>query len=45
MPTSGPKSVLENKLSVQRPSRTAETPNVIVIDGCAVMWTVNWPAK
>ena len=45
MPTSGPKSVLKNKLSVQRPSRTAETPNEIVIDGCAVMWTVNWPAK
>ena len=45
MRTSGSKSVLKNKLSAQRSSRTTETPNVIVIDGCAVMWTVNWPAE
>ena len=45
MRTCGSKSVLKNKLIVQRSSRTTETPNVIVIDGCAVMWTVNWPAE
>ncbi|MES9884040.1 MAG: hypothetical protein ABW185_24600 [Sedimenticola sp.] len=45
MRTSGSKSVLKNKLGVQIPSRTAESPDVIVIDGCALLWTVNWPVN
>ena len=37
------KSTLKRKLQVQQSSRTLPTPETIVVDGCAILWTIQWP--
>jgi hypothetical protein len=37
------KSKLKNYLQVEESSRTGEKPDLIVLDGCAILWTINWP--
>jgi hypothetical protein len=37
------KSVLKNKLKVECSTRSIEHPKVLIIDGCALLWTVAWP--
>ena len=37
------KSKLKNSLGVERSSRTTPNPDVIVLDGCAILWTIHWP--
>ena len=38
------KSVLKNILQILSEERNAEPPVVITVDGCALLWTVPWPA-
>ena len=38
------KSVLKNKLQILSEEQHAEPPVVTIVDGCALMWTVSWPA-
>ena len=37
------KSTLKRKLQVEQSSRTLPTPGTIVVDGCAILWTIQWP--
>ena len=37
------KPKLNNYLQVEESSRTVERPDLIVLDGCAILWTINWP--
>ena len=37
------KSTLNRKLQVEQSSRTLPTPETIVVDGCAILWTIQWP--
>ena len=39
------KAMLKTKLQVEQSSRTQGTPNVVIIDGCAMLWTVHWPTN
>ncbi|MES9884531.1 MAG: hypothetical protein ABW185_27110 [Sedimenticola sp.] len=39
------KSTLKRKLQVDVTERAFEQPDVVVVDGCAVMWTIHWPVK
>ena len=38
-----PKSTMKRKLQVEQSSRTLPTPETIVVDGCAILWTIQWP--
>ena len=38
------KSVLKNKLQILCEEQNAEPPVVTIVDGCALLWTVSWPA-
>ena len=38
------KSVLKNSLQIEVPIRGCTT-DVIIIDGCALLWTIQWPSK
>lgn len=39
------KSVLKTKLKVEESTRKIGLADAIVIDGCALLWVVHWPAK
>ena len=34
---------LKRKLQVEHSSRTLPTPDTIVVGGCAILWTIQWP--
>lgn len=38
------KSSLKTKLQVEQSERFSTPPDVIVLDGCAILWVVRWPA-
>ena len=38
------KSILKTKLQVELAHRRSVPPDVIVLDGCAILWIVKWPA-
>ena len=38
------KAVLKNKLIVSSVVRNQPSLSVLVLDGCAILWTVPWPA-
>ena len=38
------KSVLKQKLQVEHSSRLSD-PHSVIIDGCAALWVIKWPAK
>ena len=38
------KAALKNKIQILRSVRNQQPPTVVVLDGCAVLWTVPWPA-
>ena len=38
-----PKAKLKSKLQVEVSTRHANAPDVIIIDGCAMLWSVHWP--
>lgn len=44
------KSTLKRKLQVEQSTRTLEEPDAVIIDaviidGCAVLWTIHWPTQ
>jgi len=39
------KATLKTKLQVEVSTRHTNSPDVIIIDGCAMFWTVHWPAN
>ena len=39
------KSVLKAKMQIQCSIRNMELPEVAIIDGCALLWTIRWPAS
>ena len=39
------KSTLKNNLQVEMSARLQLPPDVIIVDGCALLWTVHWPSK
>jgi len=39
------KASLKKKLQIEVSSRLASSPGVVIIDGCAFLWTVHWPAN
>ncbi|KAL8571528.1 hypothetical protein ACOMHN_056823 [Nucella lapillus] len=38
------KAVLKNKIKIVCGVRNKPSPSVVVLDGCAILWTVPWPA-
>ena len=38
------KSILKNKLQVEQSACATGQPDAIVIDGCAILWVVQWPS-
>ena len=36
--------MLKNKLQIMCEEQNAEPPVVTIVDGCALLWTVSWPA-
>ena len=45
MPTPTAKSALKKSLQVEISSRLAPQPDVIIVDGCAILWVVHWPNR
>ena len=46
LPRSSDKYKLTNNLKVQVPARNAsQNVDAIFLDGCAILWVINWPAK
>ena len=39
------KAVLKTKLQVEQSSRIQGVPDAVIIDGCAMLWTVDWPTS
>ena len=39
------KATLKNKLQVEQSGRLQANPQFVVIDGCALMWVINWPTN
>ena len=39
------KSVLKNKLQIEQSARQVHNPGVVVIDGCAILWHIQWPTS
>ena len=39
------KAVLKTKLQVEQSSRIQRVPDAVIIDGCAMLWTVHWPTS
>ena len=37
------KSTLNRKLQVEQSPRTLPTPETIVVDGCVILWIIQWP--
>ena len=38
------KSTLKTKLQIELTDRRSVPPDVIILDGCAIMWVIHWPA-
>ena len=38
------KAVLRHKLQCEQSSEMYQEPSLVIIDGCAVLWTVHWPS-
>ncbi|KAL8582263.1 hypothetical protein ACOMHN_037020 [Nucella lapillus] len=38
------KAVLKNKIKIVCGVRNKPSPSIVVLDGCAILWTVPWPA-
>lgn len=38
------KAALKNKIQILSGVRNQEPPTVVILDGCAILWTVPWPA-
>ena len=38
------KSALKTKLQVELTARHSTPPEAIVLDGCAILWVIRWPA-
>ena len=45
MRTPTAKSALKKSLQVEISSRLAPQPDVIIVDGCAILWVVHWPNR
>ena len=39
------KSTLKKKLQVETTHHTSFTPDSIILDGCAVLWVIQWPTR
>ena len=39
------KSTLKNKLQVEVPCRLTHGPQATIMEGCAILWIINWPSK
>ena len=39
------KSTLKNKLQVKVPWRLTHEPQATIMNGCAILWIINWPSK
>ena len=39
------KYTLKNKLQVEVPCRLTHEPQATIMDGCAILWIINWPSK
>lgn len=39
------KAVLKTKLKVEQSSQVQGAPDTVIIDGCAMLWTVHWPTN
>lgn len=37
--------MLKNMLRSEILSRVVDTPEVIVINGCVILWTLRWPSE
>ena len=37
------KTTLKRTLQVEQSPRTLPTPETIVVDGCVILWTMEWP--
>ena len=37
------KSTLKKKLQIEVSDRTCNPPECIILDGCAILWIINWP--
>ena len=42
---SSSKAMLKSKLEVEVSDRCTSKPDAIIIDGCALLWSVHWPAS
>ena len=42
---SATKSALKNKLLVTHRTRRLNPPDIVILDACAVLWTVSWPGQ
>ena len=38
------KSTLKNKIKIECGLRNLQFPKVVILDGCAILWTIRWPA-
>lgn len=38
------KAAMKNKIQIMSGVRNQEPPTVIILDGCAILWTVPWPS-
>ena len=45
MRTSKNKSDLKRKLQIEIPTRKTGIPDVVILDGCAILWIINWPSN
>ena len=41
---SSSKSILKNKLHIEVSKRSTNTYDAVIIDGCALLWNIHWPA-
>ena len=39
------KAVLKTNLQIEQSSRIQGVPDAVIIDGCAMLWTVHWPTS
>ena len=39
------KAGLKKKLQVEISPQSSEKPSAIIVDGCAILWTVSWPSN
>ena len=41
---SSSKAILKNKLHIEMSKRSINTYDAVIIDGCALLWNIHWPA-